>query len=136
MITIGFWGENVWSKPQMSQITVIYDGDCVLCKNSINWLSKSLTLTAIPFQSGDLASFGLTKAECEKQVYAISNNNKYGGVSAVIFYLISEEIKSVALFLDYLGQLAHLAIKRLPQIENHWLLNYWLDLLQRLLSRL
>jgi len=71
----------------MSQITVIYDGDCVLCQNSINWLSKKLTFTAIPFQSGDLASFGLTKAECEKQVYAISDSNKYGGVSAVIFLL-------------------------------------------------
>lgn len=71
----------------MSQITVIYDGDCVLCQNSINWLSKKLTFTAIPFQSGDLASFGLTKAECEKQVYAISDDRKYGGVSAVIFLL-------------------------------------------------
>lgn len=71
----------------MSQITVIYDGDCVLYQNSINWLSKKLTFTAIPFQSGDLASFGLTKAECEKQVYAISDSNKYGGVSAVIFLL-------------------------------------------------
>ena len=71
----------------MSQITVIYDGDCTLCKTSINWLSKKLTFTAIPFQSGDLASFGLTKAECEKQVYAISDDRKYGGVSAVIFLL-------------------------------------------------
>jgi len=71
----------------MSQITVIYDGDCVLCQNSINWLSKKLTFTAIPFQNGDLASYGLTKAECEKQVYAISDSNKYGGVSAVIFLL-------------------------------------------------
>ena len=71
----------------MSQITVIYDGHCILCQNSINWLSKKLTFTAIPFQSGDLASFGLTKAECEKQVYAISDDRKYGGVSAVIFLL-------------------------------------------------
>jgi predicted DCC family thiol-disulfide oxidoreductase YuxK len=71
----------------MSQITVIYDGDCTLCKNSVNWLSKSLTFTAIPFQSGDLASFGLTKAECEKQVYAVSGDRKYGGVGAVIFLL-------------------------------------------------
>ena len=71
----------------MSQITVIYDGDCTLCKNSINWLSKKLIFTAIPFQSGDLASYGLTKAECEKQVYAVSSDHKYGGVSAVIFLL-------------------------------------------------
>jgi predicted DCC family thiol-disulfide oxidoreductase YuxK len=69
----------------MSQITVIYDGDCTLCKNSINWLSKKLTFISIPFQNGELASYGLTKAECEKQVYAVSGDRKYGGVSAVIF---------------------------------------------------
>ncbi|MCX6994639.1 MAG: DCC1-like thiol-disulfide oxidoreductase family protein [Chlamydiae bacterium] len=71
----------------MSEITVIYDGDCILCKNSINWLGKGLTFKPIPFQNKDLASFGLSKADCEKQVYAISGNNKYGGVSAVIFLL-------------------------------------------------
>ena len=52
----------------MREITVIYDGDCQLCENSINWLSKGLTFTPITFQSGDLASFNLTRAQCEKQV--------------------------------------------------------------------
>lgn len=97
----------------MSQITVIYDGDCVLCKNSINWLSKSLTLTAIPFQSGDLASFGLTKAECEKQVYAISNNNKYGGVSAVIFLLNKRGNKISSTLLRLSGPIGSFGYKKI-----------------------
>ena len=85
----------------MSQITVIYDGDCTLCKNSINWLSKKLIFTAIPFQSGDLASFGLTKAECEKQVFAGSGESKYGGASAVIF-LLNNLCNSIKVFSFYL----------------------------------
>lgn len=97
----------------MSQITVIYDGDCTLCKNSINWLSKSLTFTAIPFQSGDLASFGLTKTECEKQVYAISNNNKYGGVSAVIFLLNKRGNKISSTLLRLSGPIGSFGYKKI-----------------------
>jgi len=97
----------------MSQITVIYDGDCVLCKNSINWLGKKLTFTPIPFQSGDLASFGLTKAECEKQVYAISGDDKYGGVSAVIFLLNKRGNKISSALLRLSGPIGSFGYKKI-----------------------
>lgn len=97
----------------MSQITVIYDGDCVLCKNSVNWLSKSLTFTAIPFQSGDLASYGLTKAECEKQVYAISGDRKYGGVGAVIFLLNKRGNKISSTLLRLSGPIGSFGYKKI-----------------------
>jgi len=97
----------------MSQITVIYDGDCFLCKNSINWLGKKLTFTAISFQSGDLASFGLSKAECEKQVYAISGGNKYGGVSAVIFLLNKRGNKIGSFLLRLSGPIGALGYKKI-----------------------
>jgi len=71
----------------MSGITVIYDGNCQLCINSINWLTKKLSFDAISYQSAPLAKYGLSLAECEKQVYAISGDKKYGGVTAVIFLL-------------------------------------------------
>lgn len=97
----------------MSQITVIYDGNCTLCKNSINWLSKRLIFTAIPFQSGDLASFGLTKAECEKQVYAISDQAKYGGVSAVIFLLNKRGNKISSTLLRLSGPIGSFGYKKI-----------------------
>jgi predicted DCC family thiol-disulfide oxidoreductase YuxK len=97
----------------MSQITVIYDGDCILCQNSINWLSKKLIFTPIPFQSGDLASYGLTKAECEKQVYAISDSNKYGGVSAVIFLLNKRGNKISSALLRISGPIGSFGYKKI-----------------------
>ena len=43
-------------------ITVIYDGQCQLCQNSINWLGKKLTFEAVgsPYQmTGPLDKTGL-----------------------------------------------------------------------------
>ena len=68
-------------------ITVIYDGQCQLCQNSIDWLSKRLTFDALTYQKAPLEKYGLTLSECEKQVYAISAGETYGGVAAVIFLL-------------------------------------------------
>lgn len=116
----------------MSQITVIYDGDCILCRNSINWLSKSLTFTSIPFQSGDLASFGLTKAECEKQVYAVSGNRKYGGVSAVIFLLNKRGNKISSALLRLSGPIGSFAYKKVAANRNSLLVK----LLTRFIAKL
>jgi predicted DCC family thiol-disulfide oxidoreductase YuxK len=87
----------------MREITVIYDGQCQLCENSINWLSKGLTFTRITFQSGDLASFNLTRAQCEKQVHAIEGEKQYAGVSAVIFLLRARGNKVSAFILKASG---------------------------------
>ncbi len=87
----------------MREITVIYDGDCQLCENSINWLSKGLTFTPITFQSGDLASFNLTRAKGEKQVYAVGGEKKYAGIHAVIFLLNARGNKVSAFILKVSG---------------------------------
>jgi len=76
-------------------ITVIYDGQFQLFQNSINWLAKKLKFEAIGYQVAPVEKFGLTLAQCEKQVYAIEGEKKYGGVSAVIFLLNARDRKSV-----------------------------------------
>ena len=95
----------------MSGITVIYDGNCQLCINSINWLTKKLSFDAIKYQSAPLASYGLTLAECEKQVYAISDDKKYGGITAVIFLLKSRGNKVSAFLLRVLGPIGAIGYK-------------------------
>jgi predicted DCC family thiol-disulfide oxidoreductase YuxK len=87
----------------MSGITVIYDGDCQLCKNSINWLAKKLSFNALSYQSAPLDQYGLTLTECEKQVYAIFDSRKYAGVSAVIFLLSARGNKVSAFILKASG---------------------------------
>ena len=92
-------------------ITVIYDGQCQLCQNSINWLSKKLTIEAVGYQVAQLEKYGLSLAQCEKQVYAVSDSEKYGGVAAVIFLLHARGNRLAALFLKISGPLGNFAYK-------------------------
>ena len=84
-------------------ITVIYDGQCQLCQNSIDWLTKKLTFDALTYQTAPLEKYGLTLSECEKQVYAISAGKTYGGVAAVIFLLKARGNRVASLLLKSSG---------------------------------
>jgi len=71
----------------MNQITVIFDGQCHFCQQSVAWIERKLTVTALPFQTSDLTAFNLTKEQCAKQVYVISDGMTYGGAAAIAFLL-------------------------------------------------
>ena len=116
----------------MSGITVIYDGNCQLCTNSVNWLSKKLTFDAIAYQSAPLANFGLTIAQCEKQVYAVSNTEKYCGVTAVIFLLHARGNRIAALFLKISGPLGSFAYKLIAANRRSFLVRSLSKLLEKL----
>jgi predicted DCC family thiol-disulfide oxidoreductase YuxK len=92
-------------------ITVIYDGQCQLCQNSINWLSKKLTFEAVGYQQAQLEKYDLSLAQCEKQVYALSDGEKHGGVAAVIFLLRARGNRIAALLLKISGPLGAFAYK-------------------------
>ncbi len=92
-------------------ITVIYDGQCQLCQNSINWLSKKLKFEALGYQVAPVEQFGLTLAQCEKQVYAVVGEKKFGGVSAVIFLLNARGNRIAAFLLKSSGPLGNFAYK-------------------------
>ena len=66
-----------------SEIVVIYDGECTFCKECVRGVAKRATITALPFQSADLAKFNLTYEQCSKEVVAIINGKVLGGSSAV-----------------------------------------------------
>jgi predicted DCC family thiol-disulfide oxidoreductase YuxK len=71
----------------MNQITVIFDGQCVFCQQSVTWIQRKLVITALPYQTSDLTPFNLTKEQCAKQVYVISAGMTYGGAAAIAFLL-------------------------------------------------
>ena len=71
----------------MNQITVIFDGKCVFCQQSVTWIQRKLVITALPYQTSDLAPFNLTNEQCAKQVYVISSGMTYGGATAIAFLL-------------------------------------------------
>ncbi len=67
----------------MSEIVVIYDGQCEFCKQSVLWVGKKLSITAVAYQSVDLNKYGLSYEECEKSVQVIIGNDKYKSAKAV-----------------------------------------------------
>ena len=71
----------------MNQITVVFDGQCHFCQQSVTWIARKLTVTALPFQTSDLTPFNLTKEQCAKQVYVISQGTTYGGAAAIAYLL-------------------------------------------------
>ena len=78
----------------MNQITVIFDGQCVFCQQSVTWIQRKLVITALPYQTSDLAPFNLTKEQCAKQVYVIAQSKTLGG-AAGIAYLLKQRGSSI-----------------------------------------
>jgi predicted DCC family thiol-disulfide oxidoreductase YuxK len=113
-------------------ITVIYDGQCQLCQNSINWLSKKLTFEAVGYQVAQLEKYGLSLAQCEKKVYAVSDGKKYGGVTAVIFLLHARGNRIAALLLKISGPLGFLAYKLIAANRKSLLVRSLSKLIEKL----
>lgn len=68
-------------------ITVIYDGQCRLCRASINWLQMQSEVNALSFYEIDPKSYNLTLDECQQQVIAIQGEQIFKGAAAVAFLL-------------------------------------------------
>jgi len=71
----------------MSEISVIYDGKCELCNNSINWLHKKIEIRALDFHSADLSQFGLSLEQCSREVFVVTGNQQLSGAGAVAYLL-------------------------------------------------
>ena len=71
----------------MNQITVIFDGQCEFCQQSVTWIKRKLAINELPFQTSDLTPFNLSKEACAKQVYVVSQGTTYGGADAIAFLL-------------------------------------------------
>ena len=70
----------------MSEISVIYDGKCELCNNSINWLQKKIEITALDFHSADLSSFGLSLEQRSREVFVLAGTKQLTGSGAVAYF--------------------------------------------------
>ena len=112
----------------MSELIVIYDGQCDLCKKSITWVKKRLPIDAIAYQDGDLASFGLTAQLCAKSVYVIDNKKQYQGADAVALLLKKRGNKVLALLLSVSGPIGRWGYR--------WVASHRSSLLVRTLTRL
>ncbi len=104
----------------MNQITVIFDGDCEFCKQSVNWIARKLEITAIPFQTADLTPFNLTREQCAQQVYVISAARTYGGSDAVAYLLKQRGNYFLYLSIKATGPVARMVYKWIATHRSSW----------------
>ena len=89
----------------MTEIVVIYDGICELCKNSIFWIEKKLKIKALDFHTTDLAKFDLTFEQCSREVFVLADEKTFSGAKAVAFLLRGRGNKVLSLLITLSGPL-------------------------------
>jgi len=104
----------------MNQITVIFDGQCEFCKQSVTWIARRLEITAIPFQTADLSPLNLTREQCAKQVYVVSKGHTYGGSDAIAFLLKQRGNIFLYLSIKAAGPIARIVYKWIATHRSSW----------------
>ena len=104
----------------MVEITVIYDGQCELCKNSISWVSKKLAITALDFHSTDLARFQLSTEQCAREVFVITEGNRYSGAQAVAFLLKARGNRVLSALISISGPIGRAGYRWVAGHRNSW----------------
>jgi predicted DCC family thiol-disulfide oxidoreductase YuxK len=112
----------------VSEIFVIYDGQCQLCKNSIAWVSKKLVFTPIDFHTGELTRFGLSKQQCSREVIVITDQGQFGGARGVALLLNHRGNRILSTLITLSGPLGRFAYK--------WVASHRNSILVKILSRL
>ena len=112
----------------LSEITVIFDGKCELCKNSISWVSRKLKISAIDFHTAELSKYALTYEQCSREVFVLYKDRTVSGADAV------------ALLLKLRGnRLSSLTIKALGPVSRfgyRWVSSNRKSVLVKIISRL
>ena len=106
----------------MSTITVIFDGDCEFCQQSITWIQRKLVVDAIAFQTADLQPFNLTKEQCAKQVYVVSDSVTYAGADAIRYLLKKRGNKFGAFLLGATGNVGRAGYRWVASHRNSWVI--------------
>ena len=112
----------------MSEISVIYDGKCELCNNSINWLHKKIEIRALDFHSADLSQFGLSLEQCSREVFVVTGTQQLSGAAAVAYLLKRRGNRVLGGFVSLSGPIGRGGYKLVAGNRN--------SVLVKLLSRL
>ena len=125
----------VRSKSNYSEITVIYDGECRFCIASVNWLALDLEFKAIPFQSGDLESFDLTREECSKEVITIVDGTTLRGADAVAALLSARGNRTVATTISASGMMGRAGYRWVASHRSSFLVKGLTKILEHNLNK-
>ena len=106
----------------MSTITVIFDGDCEFCQQSLKWIQQKLAVNAIAFQTADLQPFNLTKEQCARQLYVISDSVTYAGADAIRYLLNQRGNKVSAILLRSSGSVGRAGYRWVALHRSSWVI--------------
>ena len=106
----------------MSTITVIFDGDCEFCQQSITWIQRKLVVDAIAFQTADLQPFNLTKEQCAKQVYVVSDSITYSGADAIRYLIKKRGNRIGAMLLGATGNVGRAGYRWIASHRSSWVI--------------
>ena len=123
------------SKSKYSDITVIYDGECRFCNESVNWLALKLEFKALSFQSANLESFDLTRQECAKEVIAIINEKTYRGADAVANLLRARGNRALASTISASGFIGRSGYRWIASHRGSFLVKGLTKILERNLNK-
>jgi predicted DCC family thiol-disulfide oxidoreductase YuxK len=113
-------------------ITVIYDGQCRLCRASIKWLELKCEITAHSFYEINPEDFELNLEECQRQVITIEGDQIYKGADAIAILLKHRGNTVMAALLKACGPLGRAGYRWVAEHRN----SIPVRLLTRLLGRL
>jgi predicted DCC family thiol-disulfide oxidoreductase YuxK len=108
----------------MNHITVIFDGECEFCRQSLTWIQRKLAITAHPFQTADLSPFNLTREQCAKQVYVICEGTTYGGADAIAFLLKHRGNRVQSALIKASGGIGRAGYRWIASHRNSWPVKY------------
>ena len=106
----------------MSTITVIFDGDCEFCQQSLKWIQQKLAVNAIAFQTADLQPFNLTREQCAKQLYVVSDSVTYAGADAIRYLLNQRGNKVSAILLRSTGSVGRAGYRWVASHRSSWVI--------------
>ena len=95
----------------MTEIDVIYDGECQICKNSIHWIEKKLKIRALDFHTTDLSKFDLTFEQCSREVFVLADKKVFSGAKGVAFLLRRRGNKALSLLITLSGPIGKIGYK-------------------------
>ena len=100
---------------------VIYDGECDFCIASLGWLRMKLDVKAISFHEGNLEKYGLTKAECEKEVIVLHQGRRYSGADAIALLLSLRGNRLLSGFIRALGPISRFGYRWIAGHRGSWI---------------
>jgi predicted DCC family thiol-disulfide oxidoreductase YuxK len=115
----------------VSEITVIYDGQCELCKNAVSWVSKKVVINAVDFHSADLSMFALSRDQYSREVFVFYNQSQWSGAAAVAFLLKKRGNRFAGMVITVLGPISRFGYRWIASHRN----TFAVKVLSRLLAQ-